>query len=43
MYISAVIDGFEFLIALGSLIDVFGLVVGVFCCFLEEGFTKAND
>ena len=32
-YISAVIDGFEFLIALGSLIGVFGLVVGAFLLF----------
>ena len=32
-YISAVVAGFEFLIALGSLIGLFGLVVGALLLF----------
>ena len=33
-YFSEVLEGFEFLIALGSLIGIFGVVIGGFMLFL---------
>jgi hypothetical protein len=33
-YFSEVLEGFEFLIALGSLIGIFGIVIGGFMLFL---------
>jgi len=39
-YVSAVIDGFEFLIALGSLLGLLGLIAGFVLLFLGGHYSR---